>query len=121
MEGETAFAYWDSKQAEATATSRLNFSEWRNKSADIALESGRTRLDPVVRSVKYRPFLQAWQAELPAVGLYQPRFLYITRASFAGVNEHFMYSEEQRYAFVHQWTIRHAGVSQKQTLQEGVI
>lgn len=104
--------YWDSKQADVLSESRLNFSEYKSTVADEALQSGRTRSDPALRSVKYQPFLQAWRNDAPAVGLYQPRFLYITRGPVYGLAESTINSEVQRFTNVHNWMIRQAGVVQ---------
>lgn len=105
------FAYWDSRQADVRATNRLNFSEYRSAPADAALEAGRTRLDTDLRTVKYRPFLQAWQSDAPAVGLYQPRFLYITRTPVYGLDEHTLNVETDRYSSVAHWQILTAKVT----------
>jgi peptide/nickel transport system substrate-binding protein len=104
--------YWNSRNADARAENRLNFSEYKSPIADEALQSGRTRSDPALRAVKYQPFLQAWQTDAPAVGLYQPRFLYITRGPVHGLNEHTLNSGVQRFANVQNWMIREAGIAQ---------
>jgi peptide/nickel transport system substrate-binding protein len=106
------YVYWDSKQADPLSASRLNFSEFKSGAADDALQAGRTRFDPVLRAVKYQPFLQAWQADAPALGLYQPRFLYITRNEVHGLTEHPVNTDVERYTSVNNWMIRTAGVSQ---------
>ncbi|HUS26268.1 MAG TPA: peptide ABC transporter substrate-binding protein [Nevskiaceae bacterium] len=100
------FVYWDSSQADVRSLNRLNFSEWKSPTADVALEAGRTRTDPAIRGVKYQPFLQAWQTETPAVGLYQPRFLYITRVPVYGLSEHAINADAERLTNVHNWMIR---------------
>lgn len=105
------FAYWDSSQADIRSTSRLNFSEYKSDTADAALESGRTRLDPALRIVKYRPFLQAWQTDAPALGLYQPRILYITRGPVYGLNDHTLNTDSDRYESVSDWEIHTARVT----------
>lgn len=106
------YAYWSSAQADLRATSRLNFSEYKSAVADASLESGRTRTDAALRAVKYRPFLQAWQNDAPALGLYQPRFLYITRGQLFGLREHYINTPADRLNSVNQWMIRQAAVSQ---------
>lgn len=100
------FAYWDSSQANVLSNSRLNFSEYKSAVADAALEAGRTRLDPALRAIKYRPFLAAWQSDVPALGLYQPRFLYITRGTVYGLDEHTLNVDTDRYNSVTNWEIR---------------
>lgn len=102
------YVYWHSSQADVLAPVRLNFSEWKSKAADASLEAGRTRADPALRAVKYQPFLQAWQADAPALGLYQPRFLYITRQTVYGLSEHLITNDSDRYKNVHNWMVRTA-------------
>ncbi len=100
------FVYWDSAQADVRAAGRLNFSEYQSTTADTALEAGRTRTDPALRVIKYQPFLQAWQQDAPAIGLYQPRFLYITRGTIYGLSEHSINTDADRYDNVQNWEIR---------------
>ncbi len=101
------FAYWHSSQADPRAA-RLNFSEYRNGTADKSLEAGRTRSDPAVRAVKYKPFLEAWRNDNPALALYQPRFLYITRDQLFNFNPTTMNADIDRYANVENWMIKQA-------------
>lgn len=105
------FVYWASSQADVRSSSRLNLSEFKNSSADIALEAGRTRRDPALRAIKYRPFLQAWQQEAPALGLYQPRLLYATNGPLFGIGDHSVDSPVGRLNNVHNWQIRQAKVT----------
>lgn len=105
------FVYWSSSQADVRSNQRLNFSEWKSDKADTSLEAGRTRSDPALRAVKYKPFLEAWQADAPALGLYQPRFLYVTSRSVGGLNAHTINNEIGRYNNVFNWTIREARVT----------
>ncbi len=105
------FVYWDSSQADLRAANRLNLSEYKNTTADAALEAGRTRLDPQLRAIKYRPFLQAWQHDAPAVGLYQPRLLYLTNGSVAGFSDHTINTATDRFYNVQNWEIRQARVT----------
>jgi peptide/nickel transport system substrate-binding protein len=100
------FAYWDSSQADVRSANQLNFSEYKSATADAALEAGRTRSDPQLRTIKYQPFLQAWQADAPALALYQPRFLYITHVPIAGLRLHTLNSDTDRYNSVANWEVR---------------
>lgn len=102
------YVYWSSTQADVRAPVRLNLSEYQSKQADAALEAGRTRLDPVLRAEKYKPFLQAWQSDAPALGMYQPRFLYMTRGTVYGLTEHPINTDADRFANVQDWQIRQA-------------
>lgn len=105
------FVYWDSSQADVRSSNRLNFSEYKSTAADAALEAGRTRLDPQLRVIKYAPFLEAWQKDAPAVALYQPRSLYITRELVAGLNEHTLNIAADRYNSVVTWETRTARIT----------
>lgn len=101
-----SFVYWHSSQADIRSASRLNLSEYKSSVADSSLEEGRTRSDPVLRTVKYRPFLQAWRDDAPALGLYQPRFLYITRGHVGGLEERTITTDTDRFNNVHDWMVR---------------
>jgi peptide/nickel transport system substrate-binding protein len=106
------FAYWHSSQADPRADTRLNFSEYRSATADNSLEAGRTRSNPTIRAIKYKAFLQAWRQDAPALGLYQPRFLYMTRGQLFNFTPTVMNTDIDRYANVQNWMIRQAKVSQ---------
>jgi hypothetical protein len=86
-------------------------SEYKNTVADSALESGRTRLDPALRTIKYKPFLQAWQQDVPAIGLYQPRVLYVTSIAVAGFSDHAVNNAAERFYNIQNWQIRQAKVT----------
>ncbi len=100
------FAYWHSSQADVRSQRRLNFSEYKNKVVDDALEAGRTRLDPDLRSAKYLPFLQTWREDAPAVAHYRPRFIYTTYGKLYNFNDKAMNSPIDRLNTVHDWMIR---------------
>ena len=105
------FVYWDSSQADIRSANRLNLSEYKNPVADAALEAGRTRLDPTLRIIKYKPFLEAWQHDSPALGLYQPRVLYLTNGPVSGLGDHPVNTAIDRFANVQNWEIRQAKVT----------
>lgn len=105
------FVYWDSSQADIRSANRLNLSEYKNATADAALEAGRTRLDPALRTIKYKPFLQVWQADNPALGLYQPRILYLTNGQVSGLTDQPINNATDRFINVHNWQIRQAKVT----------
>lgn len=100
------YAYWHSSQADIRSDTRLNLSEYKSTVADRALEAGRTRSDVQLRAVKYRPFLEAWRNDVPALALYQPRFLYLTSDILTGFNVNAATVATDRYANVEDWSIR---------------
>lgn len=102
------FAYWHSSQADIRSTSRLNLSDYKSTNADKALEAGRTRNDTSLRVLKYRPFLDAWRVDAPAVMLYQPSYLYVTRGVLYGFEPKVINTATDRYSNVQNWMIREA-------------
>jgi peptide/nickel transport system substrate-binding protein len=99
------FVYWDGSQADPRLISRFNFSNYKSTAADKALQAGRTRQDPTLRAIKYKPFLEAWRSDAPALTLYQPRFLYIVRQPFYGFSPKVMNVNTDRYINVTDWMI----------------
>lgn len=67
------YAYWHSSQI---AVSGLNLSNYKSGIVDDALESARVRLEQNLRDAKYRAFYQQWQADVPAIALFQPALHY---------------------------------------------
>lgn len=100
------FAYWHSSQADIRSQNRLNFSEYKSAVADKSLEGGRTRTDATLRTVKYHPFLESWRNDAPAIALYQPRFLYVTRNTIAGLELKTINSPQDRFNNVDAWMVR---------------
>jgi peptide/nickel transport system substrate-binding protein len=105
------FVYWDGSQAQANSPTRLNLSGWNNSTANIYLEGGRTSLNPTLRVAEYAKVLAAWQQDLPALGLYQPRLLYITNGPIFGLDGNTVNSYTDRYSNVANWEIDEAKVT----------
>jgi peptide/nickel transport system substrate-binding protein len=102
------FVYWDSSQADVLSSNRLNLSEYKSAVADAALEAGRTRTNPQLRTIKYQGFLQAWQQDAPALGLYQPRYVYSSRTKVYGLEKTAINTPTDRLNNVSDWMIRTA-------------
>jgi peptide/nickel transport system substrate-binding protein len=100
------YSYWHSSQADVRSSSRLNFSEIQSIQMDSSLEAGRARKDNQLRAIKYKPFLTTWQQEAPAIGLYQPRFLYVTHGTVNGLSSSTINMATDRFANVHNWQVR---------------
>jgi peptide/nickel transport system substrate-binding protein len=101
-----AYAYWHSSQADIRSANRLNFSEYKSTQADKSLEAGRSRSDPALRALRYKPFLEAWRADAPALVLYQPNFLFVTRGQINGFDPEAINSSTARYSNIENWMIR---------------
>ena len=103
------YAYWHSSQIEKKTAIHLNLSEYKSPLADAALEAGRSRQDNVVRAAKYKAFLAAWQRDVPAIGLYQPRYLYVfSHQHIYGLNAKYLNTPSDRFDNVHKWMIKTA-------------
>ena len=99
------FPYWHSSQFDKLKPLRLNLSEYKSVAADLALEAGRTRVDPALRAAKYKPFLEAWQKDAPAIGLYQPRYLTLSNQTIYGMNVKTLNIASDRYNDVNTWMV----------------
>jgi len=100
------YAYWDSSQAAITSQGHLNLSEYKSAAADQAIEGGRTRSDPAIRAVKYKAFLIQWTKDLPAMPLYQPNFLYITRGQVFNYERKSANAPADMYYDANLWMVR---------------
>ncbi|MBI5906623.1 peptide ABC transporter substrate-binding protein [Candidatus Saccharibacteria bacterium] len=100
------FAFWHSSQASVSSQGRLNISEYKSTAADQALEAGRTRSDQALRATKYHAFLAAWAQDAPALALYQPNFLYITRSPVYNYQRKVINTSADRFYNVNEWMVR---------------
>jgi peptide/nickel transport system substrate-binding protein len=102
------YAYWHSSQI---GMSGYNFSNYANKTADDALASARSRIEPELRNVKYKSFARQWLDDVPAIGLYQPVAEYVSnknvRANNPAATLIFSYD---RYANILDWSVNQKSV-----------
>ena len=96
------YVYWHSSQAKPGLR---NFSQWKNDRADLNLDVGRTRLDPVLRKARYEAFQDEWQKQAPAVALYRPQLYYSHYPNAAGFKIFPLTNTAERLTNVEQWTI----------------
>jgi peptide/nickel transport system substrate-binding protein len=96
------FAYWHSSEA---GIGGFNLSEYKNSVADLALESGRTRQDPKLRTAKYETFLQQWRKDAPAVMLYRPSYFYAQLEVVTGFENKHIDDPVDRFSDIAFWTI----------------
>lgn len=68
------YAYWHSSQIGANG---YNFANYNNSVSDAALSSARSRVEPELRSAKYKAFAKQWLEDAPAIGLYQQAIMYV--------------------------------------------
>lgn len=100
------YAYWHSSQANS-GSARLNLSEYKSSTTDLALESGRSRAKDDLRAAKYKSFLSSWKNDAPAIGLYQPRYLYLSnKPIYQIVDTRRLNNPEDRYNNVNEWMVK---------------
>jgi peptide/nickel transport system substrate-binding protein len=97
------YAYWHSSQV---GMSGYNFSNYINKTADAALASSRSRLEPELRNAKYKAFARQWLDDAPAIGLYQPVTEYIFNKHVRSIDpKTTLVSSQDRYANILYWSV----------------
>jgi peptide/nickel transport system substrate-binding protein len=97
------YAYWHSSQATFTG---LNFSNYNNGTADDALVSARSRVEPSLRNAKYISFAQQWLNDAPAIGLYQPAMYYVhSHDSQTITPDSLLVAPQDRYGNILYWTV----------------
>jgi peptide/nickel transport system substrate-binding protein len=102
------YAYWHSSQI---GMSGYNFSNYTNKSADDALASARSRLEPGLRSAKYRLFAKQWIDDVPAVALYQSTTEYVVNKHVHSIGEDtILTSPYDRYSNILEWSVNQKSV-----------
>ncbi len=94
------YPYWHSSQVDDPG---LNVSQYKSEAADKALASARVISDPATRSVKYGAFLAAWSADKPAIGLYNPDYLYAVSDKLHGVQIDKLVQPSDRYYGISRW------------------
>jgi peptide/nickel transport system substrate-binding protein len=107
------YVYWHSSQAKPDAKPGFNFSQYSSTKADQSLEDGRSRADPTLRAIKYKPLLEAWKADIPAIGLHQPRVAYTTNSPVYNLDEMTINTVADRYRNVYNWQITTTKTTQK--------
>lgn len=102
------YAYWHSSQAVARG---LNFTNYKDDISDDALTGARMQQDPYLRELKYQSFVRRWQAEAPAIGLYQSATAYISTRATQNIPKNIrMVTAEDRYTNIQEWTARQDAV-----------
>ena len=97
------YAYWHSSQ---TVANGYNFANYANKTADDALASARSRLEPDLRSAKYKAFIRQWVDDVPAIGLYQAVAEYAYNKHIHSVDTSYkLISSYDRFTNVLDWSV----------------
>lgn len=102
------YAYWHSSQI---GVSGYNFANYANVAADAALASARSRLEPDLRTAKYKAFASEWIQDAPAIGLYQSTVNYVSNINVRSVDPTAkLVSSTDRYSNVLYWSVNERNV-----------
>ena len=97
------YAYWHSSQANPNG---LNFANYNNAVADDALASGRLKVSDKQRISRYDKFTTIWQADFPALAIYQTKIDYIHLNSVNALSRNgVLVSPADRFYNVIYWTV----------------
>jgi len=102
------FAFWHSSQKKDPG---LNLSLYSNKDADKLLEEARQTLDPEERSKKLKEFQKILTAEVPAIFLYSPTYLYPISKEVKGTDVKDITIPSKRFLNIENWYIKTQRIS----------
>lgn len=103
------YAYWHSSQI--NTKDGLNFANYRSGLANDALSSARSKLDPALRTAKYKTFYEQWIKDAPGVALYQPLLSYVTTGSSTSLETANPVADiAARYSNVERWSVLQSSV-----------
>lgn len=96
------FAFWHSSQRNDPG---LNVALYANAKVDKILETARTTIDPAARTDLFRQFEKEVAADVPAVFLYAPSFIYATPTKLQGLSLVAVNSPADRFSMVSRWYV----------------
>lgn len=94
------YAFWDSSERNDPG---LNIALYANSTADKILTQLRSTSDDAQRAQLYSQFEAQLQADIPAVFLYAPSFVYIVPNDIEGLNLGFIETPSDRFLSVSGW------------------
>jgi peptide/nickel transport system substrate-binding protein len=95
------YAFWHSSQRDDPG---LNITSYANIETDRILENIRTASQESVTE-NIEKFVEEIQADIPAIFLYSPDFIYLLPENLKGVDIQNIISSEERFMNVHEWFI----------------
>jgi peptide/nickel transport system substrate-binding protein len=97
------YPYWHSSQRNAPG---LNVALYANKNVDKLLENARKESDLASRDILLTQFVEAIDADTPAIFLYSPDFLYATANKVHGIDIGLITTESERFIGIENWYIQ---------------
>lgn len=94
------YAFWHSSQRTDPG---LNIAGYANAKVDKLLETGISTLDPAKTSDIYSSLASEISADIPAVFVYSPSYVYIVRPGLSGITLSHISAPEDRFADINTW------------------
>ena len=97
------YAFWHSSQRNSPG---LNVSMYTNSKADKLLETLRSSNDSTTRTSAFTQFDSIIQADIPAIFLYSPDFIYAVPKDLGNISLHSITVPADRFNSINNWYIR---------------
>jgi peptide/nickel transport system substrate-binding protein len=97
------YPFWHSSQISTTG---LNLSNFKHAEADQVLREARETADIKKKTEKYIHFQNILVAEIPAIFLYNPNYLYPVDKKIKGIDQTSIINPTDRLTNVHKWYIK---------------
>jgi len=97
------YAFWHSSQA---GEAGLNLANYINREADKVISEARQISDPQSRHDKYIHFQNILNADLPAIFLYTPKYLYPMASFIKGIDTQNISTPTDRFSNIINWYIK---------------
>lgn len=97
------YAFWHSSQR---ADPGLNIASYTNSAVDSALQKARTATDTPTRIEQYRVFQKTIHDDVPAVFLYSPQLIYLTRDNVKNMNLKYVNTPSERFLDIYSWFVK---------------
>lgn len=97
------FSFWHSSQKRDPG---LNLSLFGDDDTDKLIDAGRTEFDADKRAEIYRDFQKKLTAEIPAIILYSPDYVYPVNKKIQGIDITNLVSPSERFANIDKWYIK---------------
>ncbi len=94
------YAFWHSSQRNDPG---LNISGYANAKVDALLTQGLSTLNQTKQGEIYSAFEKEIAADVPAVFIYSPSYIYITRPELSGISLPHIDTSKDRFANVNEW------------------
>lgn len=102
-EPEDLYSFWHSSNRFYPG---LNLSLYRNSEADLLIEKIRSEFDPEKRHPNLQKLISIFKADIPAIFLYSPDYLYITSPRLAGFQKDTAVLPADRFDHIVSWYVK---------------